>query len=131
MCKLPVHLVKSLLLLVVFIFIYIIYAHEKIVFNTDISPDCNDEGTIVTSHTLTDLGEVEILALAISRGGNSAIWKLICLDVFTIYYNIPDIPVGTADSGLAFGYCYYQQISKEVTSDFDFNSVLNVIEPCV
>jgi inosine-uridine nucleoside N-ribohydrolase len=64
----------------------------KIIFDTDISADCDDAGAMAVLHALADNGELEILAMMVSmpvEHGAPA------LDAINTFYKRPGIPIGT------------------------------------
>ncbi len=66
-------------------------APVKVIFDTDIGPDCDDAGAVAMLHTLADLCEVEILGMV---SATSFEWGAGALDAINTYYGRPDIPIG-------------------------------------
>lgn len=64
----------------------------RILFDTDIGPDCDDAGTAAILHALADRGEAAILGMACCT---SSEWGAPCLDAINTWYGRPDLPVGT------------------------------------
>jgi purine nucleosidase len=66
----------------------------KIIFDTDMSGDCDDVGALAVLNKLADFGECELLACVINdKDKNKAIAAAI--DVINTYYGRPNIPIGT------------------------------------
>jgi inosine-uridine nucleoside N-ribohydrolase len=64
----------------------------KIIFDTDMTGDCDDCGALALLHALADTGEVEILGCIASFGGNP--YVVGCIDAINTYYGRGDLPVG-------------------------------------
>ena len=91
----------------------------KIIYDTDWGPDIDDVAALAMLHALADLGEVELLAAVISRGGVSEPWTAPALDAVNTYYGRPDIPIGvskTNDSLLSDSYT--RQLAEDFPNDF-------------
>jgi inosine-uridine nucleoside N-ribohydrolase len=67
---------------------------EKIIFDTDITSDCDDTGALAVLHTLADRGEAEILAVTVSARDRAAA-AAAAVSVINTYYGRPEIPIGT------------------------------------
>jgi hypothetical protein len=67
-------------------------APARILFDTDIGPDCDDAGTLAVLHALADKGEAVILGMACCT---SSEWGAPCLDAINTWYGRPELPVGT------------------------------------
>lgn len=90
----------------------------KLIFDTDIGPDCDDAGAAAVLHALADQGEVEILAMMVSTGGETAKWGPPCLDAINTYYGRPDIPIGVIrKQGAEDTSKYNEQVAKEFPND--------------
>ena len=90
----------------------------KLIFDTDIGPDCDDAGAAAVLHALADQGEVEILAMMVSTGGETAKWGPPCLDAINTYYGRPDIPIGVIRKpGAEDTSKYNEQVAKEFPND--------------
>jgi len=103
-------------------------ALERVLFDTDIGPDYDDVGATATLHTLAKGDTVEILAMAVSSGGHSAIWGPQCLDAINTFYGKPDIPIGVAENGPEFGSSYNQQIAQEFDQDIGTENVWDAVD---
>jgi hypothetical protein len=69
-------------------------APVKIIFDTDMSGDCDDVGALAVLNKLADFGECELLACVTNNHDkNKAIAAAI--DVINTYYGRPHIPIGT------------------------------------
>lgn len=64
----------------------------KIIFDTDLGPDCDDAGALAVLHGLSIRGEAEILGVMCST---TSPWCAPCADAINTYYGRGDIPVGT------------------------------------
>ena len=64
----------------------------KIIFDTDMTGDCDDCGALAMLHALADKGEVEILGCIASYGGTP--WVPGCIDAINTYYGRGDLPIG-------------------------------------
>ncbi|MFT7640773.1 MAG: hypothetical protein ACI9G1_002517 [Pirellulaceae bacterium] len=93
-------------------------APVKLIFDTDIGPDCDDAGAAAVLHALADQGEVEILAMMVSTGGETAKWGPPCLDAINTFYGRPDIPIGVIrKKGAEDTSKYNEQLAKEFPND--------------
>ena len=68
----------------------------KIIFDTDMTGDCDDCGALAVLHALADQGEVEILGCIASYGGNPYVAG--CIDAINSYYGRGDLPLGAEQS---------------------------------
>ena len=90
----------------------------RLIFDTDIGPDCDDVGATAVLHALADRGEVRILAMMVSSGGPTALWGPPCLDAINTYYGRPNIPIGVIRAtGPADKSKYNRQIAQEFPND--------------
>ena len=64
----------------------------KIIFDTDLGPDCDDAGALAVLHGLETLGEAKILGVMAST---TSPWCAPCTDAINTYYGRGDIPVAT------------------------------------
>ncbi len=65
----------------------------RVIFDTDMTGDCDDCGALAVLHALADQGEVEILGCIASYGGNPYVAG--CVDAINTYYGRGDLPIGT------------------------------------
>jgi pyrimidine-specific ribonucleoside hydrolase len=67
----------------------------KIIFDTDFGPDYDDVGALAFLHAMADSGKAEILATVSSNQ-----YELVapCLNIMNIYFNRPDLPIGSPKS---------------------------------
>jgi inosine-uridine nucleoside N-ribohydrolase len=72
----------------------------KIILDTDMGPDADDAGALAMLHALADQGEAEILATLCST---MSPWAAPCLNAINLYYQRPDLPVGTLKEGTYAG----------------------------
>ncbi len=66
--------------------------HPKVIFDTDMTGDCDDCGALAVLHALADKGEVEILGCIASFGANPYIPG--CMDAINTYYGRGGLPIG-------------------------------------
>ena len=73
----------------------------SILFDTDISNDCDDAGALAVLNTLADQGKAKIIAITINIRcpSNSSAGAV---DAINTYYGRGDIPIGTDKDGLRF-----------------------------
>lgn len=71
---------------------------SKIIFDTDMTGDCDDAGALAVLHALADLGEAEILAVVTNRKCRTNASAAACAAINT-YYGRPHIPIGTDKDG--------------------------------
>lgn len=64
----------------------------KIIFDTDMTGDCDDCGALAVLHALADRGEVELLGCIASYGGNPYVAG--CIDAINTWYGRGDLPIG-------------------------------------
>ncbi len=64
----------------------------NIIFDTDMTGDCDDCGALAVLHALADRGEVEILGCIASYGGNPYVAG--CIDAINTYYGRGKLPIG-------------------------------------
>jgi len=64
----------------------------KVIFDTDMTGDCDDCGALAVLHALADRGEVEILGCIASYGANPYVAG--CIDAINTYYGRGDLPIG-------------------------------------
>ena len=62
-----------------------------VIFDTDLTTDCDDVGALAVLHALADLGEARILAtMSSSKNPDTAP----CLDAINTWYGRPGLPIG-------------------------------------
>ena len=71
-------------------------AIPKVIFDTDMTGDCDDCGALAMLHALADAGEVEILGCISSYGANPYVPG--CIDAINTYYGRGDLPIGCEQS---------------------------------
>jgi hypothetical protein len=93
-------------------------APVRILFDSDIGPDCDDAGTAALLNALADRGEAAILGMACCT---SSEWGAPCLDAINTWYGRPDVPVGTLKKGgfLCGGgdHKYNEHVAKNFPND--------------
>jgi len=63
----------------------------KLIFDTDFGGDVDDAGALAMIHALADMGEAELLAVAVWNHAENAVEGI---DVINTYYGRGDIPIG-------------------------------------
>lgn len=82
----------SILLLSAAVFTVPAAAVPRVIFDTDMTGDCDDCGALAMLHALADNGEVEILGCIASYGGNPYVAG--CIDAINTYYGRGDLLLG-------------------------------------
>ena len=83
----------------------------KILFDTDMTTDCDDAGAMAVLHTLADRGECEILATVTSVPDPNA---LATVDAINRYRGCPDLPLGwVKGSGVQMPSKFTGRIARE------------------
>jgi hypothetical protein len=90
-------------------------APARILFDSDIGPDCDDAGTMAVLHALADAGEAVVLGMACCTGSE---WGAPCLDAINTWYGRPDVPVGTIKTKPGFlcgggDHKYNERVAKD------------------
>jgi pyrimidine-specific ribonucleoside hydrolase len=67
----------------------------KIIFDTDFGPDYDDVGALAFLHAMADSGKAEILA-TVSSNQHELVAP--CINIMNIYFNRPDLPIGSPKS---------------------------------
>lgn len=68
----------------------------SMIFDTDMGNDVDDALALALIHELMDRGEVELLAVTISKGSP---WAAVYVDIVNTFYGRPDIPIGRVRDG--------------------------------
>jgi inosine-uridine nucleoside N-ribohydrolase len=84
----------------------------KILFDTDIGPDCDDAGAAAALHVLMGRGECEILGMACCTSNE---YGAPCLDAINTFYGRPDIPIGTLKDG---PFCAWSPYNEDIAKNF-------------
>lgn len=100
----------------------------KILFDTDMTTDCDDAGAMAVLHALADRGECEILATVTSVPDPNA---LATVDAINRYRGRPDLPIGRVrDGGVKMPSKFTGRIAREfphrVVSGSDFPDAVDV-----
>jgi hypothetical protein len=64
---------------------------EKLIIDTDVGMDLDDAAAMGIMHALMDLNEIEVLAIGVVNGADSAVPYL---DALNTWYGRPDLPIG-------------------------------------
>ncbi len=90
----------------------------RILFDSDIGPDCDDAGTAALLNALADRGEATVLGMACCT---SSEWGAPCLDAINTWYGRPDVPVGTLKKAGFLGgkgdHKYNEHVAKNFPND--------------
>ena len=90
----------------------------RVILDTDFASDVDDAGALAVLHALADAGEVEILAVIVSDGGDEPSHRAI--DAINTYYGRPDVPIGVvAGAAPAFGSAYVTALATEFPNDIE------------
>lgn len=73
-------------------------APVPLIFDTDMSGDCDDAGALALLHALADRGECQLLAVVTNRKDKTNA-SAAAVDVINTYYGRPDLPIGTDKVG--------------------------------
>jgi hypothetical protein len=97
----------------------------KIILDTDFGDDGDDLAALAVLHHLTDIGEVELLAV----GQSNSRWDAPgAIDVINTYYGRPNIPIGQVDHKTHEGDQYSSFLVKNYDFDLDLNNVPSAVE---
>ncbi len=69
----------------------------RMIFDTDMGNDIDDAMALAVIHELANRGEVELLAVVISKDNP---WAAVYVDVLNHFYGRPDIPIGVVRGGI-------------------------------
>ena len=90
----------------------------RVILDTDFASDVDDAGALAVLHALADAGEVEILAVMVSDGGDSPSHRAI--DAINTYYARPDVPIGVvAGAAPSFPSAYVSALASEFPNDIE------------
>jgi hypothetical protein len=90
----------------------------RVILDTDFTSDVDDVGALAVLHALADAGEVEILAVMVSDGGDAPSHQAI--DAINTYYARPDVPIGVvAGAAPAFPSAYVTALASEFPNDIE------------
>jgi inosine-uridine nucleoside N-ribohydrolase len=88
----------------------------RVILDTDFASDVDDVGALAVLHALADLGEVEILAVMVSNGGDAPAHRAI--DAINTYYGRPDIPIGVVKGAApSFRSVYVDALASRYPND--------------
>jgi hypothetical protein len=73
-------------------------ARVRVIFDTDMSGDCDDAGALALLHALADRDECELLAVVTNRKDKTNA-SAAAVDVINTYYGRPNLPIGTDKAG--------------------------------
>ena len=91
-------------------------APVKLIYETDMSGDCDDVGALAAIHALADKGECELVAV-MTNDPNGA--TPIAVDVINTYYGRGDTPIGVLAETQRRHRKYPATLAKEFKHDYD------------
>lgn len=91
-------------------------APVRLILDTDIQTDCDDAAAIAVLHSLADLGEVEILGMAV---GVLNPWSTAATDAINTYHRRPDLPLAQlkGNDGVNINSLFTRQLAEEFPHD--------------
>lgn len=90
----------------------------NVILDTDFASDVDDVGALAVLHALADAGEVEIMAVMVSDGGDAPSHRAI--DAVNTYYGRPDLPIGVVDGAApAFASTYASELATRFPNDIE------------
>ncbi|MCP4645124.1 MAG: nucleoside hydrolase [bacterium] len=95
----------------------------NIIFDTDMTGDCDDCGALAVLHALADNGEVEILGCIASWGANPYVAG--CIDAINTYYGRGDLPIGAEHRDLGRPDSRYVEPIAKDTARYGHSVVTN------
>lgn len=95
----------------------------RVIFDTDMTGDCDDCGALAVLHALADNGEVEILGCIGSYGGVPYVAG--CIDAINTYYGRGDLPIGAEHGGYGRTESLYLEPIATDTARYGHNIVKN------
>jgi len=99
----------------------------RIIFDSDMTGDCDDCGALAVLHALADRGEVEILACIASYGGNPYVAG--CVDAINTYYGRGDLPLAAEQSAYGRTESHYLEIVAKDTARYGHDVVTKADVP--
>jgi hypothetical protein len=94
----------------------VVAAPVKLIFETDMSGDCDDAGALAVIHALADKGECELVAVMTNDRNGAA---PIAANVINTYYGRPDVPIGMlAETSDGHG-SYPKNLAAEFKHSYD------------
>jgi inosine-uridine nucleoside N-ribohydrolase len=90
----------------------------RVILDTDFASDVDDVGALAILHALADAGEVEILAVMVSDGGDEPSHRAI--DAINTFYARPDLPIGVVTGAApAFPSAYVTELASGFPNDIE------------
>ena len=99
----------------------------KIIFDTDMTGDCDDCGALAVLHALADQGEVEVLGCIASYGGNPYVAG--CIDAINTYYGRGDLPLGAEQSAYGRAESHYLETIATDTTRYGHDVITKADAP--
>jgi len=92
-----------------------------VIFDSDMSSDCDDVASLAVLHALADEGKAKILAVGASDRNK---WAPLCMDAINTYFGRPEIPIGAVKDGKIWrtGSKYAKQVSRKYPRSRDWQS---------
>lgn len=93
----------------------------RVIFDSDMSSDCDDVASLAVLHALADEGKATILAVGASDRNK---WAPLCMDAINTYYGHPEIPIGTVKDRRVWstGSKYAKQVAQKYPRSRDWES---------
>ncbi len=86
----------------------------RVIYDTDISTDCDDTGALAMLHAMADMGQAELLAVMISSTDE---YSAPCAEAINTFYGRPDIPIGARQEFYKSRSPYTKAIRDEYPND--------------
>jgi hypothetical protein len=99
----------------------------KVIFDTDMTGDCDDCGALAVLHALADNGEVDILGCIASYGANPYVAG--CLDAINTYYGRGDLSLGAEHEAYGRPESRYLEAIAKDTARYGHDLVRNEDAP--
>lgn len=93
----------------------------RVIFDSDMSSDCDDVASLAVLHALADEGKAKILAVGASDRNR---WAPLCMDAINTYYGHPEIPIGAVKDRKVWntGTKYAKQVAERYPRSRDWES---------
>lgn len=101
---------------------------KKIILDTDMLTDCDDAGAMAMLHAFANLGEIEILGVAVNgmdtHGKHSAV-----ISAINYYFGRPNIPIGVTKREKGDTPSKASTYSQEIVAEYQNDGLLDVDRP--
>jgi protein-L-isoaspartate(D-aspartate) O-methyltransferase len=102
-------------------------SRPKVIFDTDMTGDCDDCGALAVLHALADMGEVDILGCIASYGANPYVAG--CVDAINTYYGRGDLPIGAEKAAYGRTESHYLEAIATDTARYGHDIVTKADAP--